>query len=279
MNHEYVIRNMQPEEIGLAVQWAGEERWNPGLEDGSAFYATDPNGFFIGVLNGKPVSCISAVNYGNRYGFVGFYIVARQHRGRGYGLKIWQHAQTYLGHLVSGLDGVPAQIENYRKSGFEYQYKQMRFEAQNITGLTGKATEAGRALHPAIISYDAGVFGTARNRFLNRWLNMPNAKAFCINEGDGLKGYAVIRQCLSGYKIGPLFADDKEAAEKLFLACCTAVKGSSVYIDIPEINKEALEIAEKYKMQLVFETARMYKNGQPGFPVEKVFGVTSFELG
>jgi hypothetical protein len=268
---------MQPADINIAIQWAGKEGWNPGLEDSSAFFATDPNGFFIGILNGKPVSCISAVRYGNRYGFVGFYIVQEEYRGKGYGVKIWQHALNHLGQCVSGLDGVPAQIKNYRKSGYAYQYKQMRFEAKNIEGLIDKEIEVTFS-YPEILEYDTSVFGTERNLFLHQWLNMGHAKVFCMKDGKGLKGYAVIRQCLSGYKIGPLFAADKETAEKLFLACCAAAKGP-VYLDIPEINKGALEIAEKYNMQLVFETARMYKNGYPNFPVEKVFGVTTFELG
>ena len=29
----------------------------------------------------------------------------------------------------------------------------------------------------------------------------------------------------------------------------------------------------------VFETARMYRGGQPQLPLDRVFGVTSFELG
>jgi hypothetical protein len=29
----------------------------------------------------------------------------------------------------------------------------------------------------------------------------------------------------------------------------------------------------------VFETARMYRNGDPGLPVERIFGITTFELG
>jgi hypothetical protein len=32
--------------------------------------------------------------------------------------------------------------------------------------------------------------------------------------GDRMQGYGVIRKCLSGWKIGPLFADDAGAAER-----------------------------------------------------------------
>lgn len=46
-----------------------------------------------------------------------------------------------------------------------------------------------------------------------------------------------------------------------------------------ESHEAAREIARRYQLQLVFETARMYKNGTPEFPLEKVYGITSFELG
>lgn len=279
MQNDYIIRKMRPEDVDLAVQWAGKEGWNPGLYDSTAFYATDPNGFFIGMLNDQPISCISAVKYNHQYGFVGLYIVQKEHRGKGFGGAIWQHAMQYLGQIVNGLDGVPAQVDNYRKSGYVYQYKQIRFEGKNITGYSDHSIESGSAAMQQIIDYDTLIFGTNRTRFLNQWLTMPKAKVFRVVAGQELKGYAVIRQCISGYKIGPLFAEDGATAEKLFLACCGVAADSPIYFDIPELNKEALRIAEKYKLQPVFDTARMYKNGHHDFPVEKVFGVTSFELG
>ena len=279
MQPEYIIRNMQPEEVHLAIQWANEEGWNPGLNDGDAFYAADPEGFFIGILNGKPIACISAVKYHNQYGFVGLYIVKQEYRGKGYGWEIWQHAMNYLGALVNGLDGVPAQIDNYRKSGYIYQYKQMRFEGKNIPGYIDKAIKTDEISPQEIKEYDTSIFGTDRTRFLDSWLNMPQAKVFSIQKDHLMKGYAVVRPCISGYKIGPLFAEDRITAEKLFLACCATAAEAPVYLDVPEVNKAALMIAEKHNMQFAFETARMYKNGQPDFPIEKVFGVTSFELG
>jgi hypothetical protein len=34
-----------------------------------------------------------------------------------------------------------------------------------------------------------------------------------------------------------------------------------------------------YAMSPVFETARMYKGAAPKLPLERIFGITSFELG
>ena len=51
----FVIRQMTMGDMELAVDWAAEEGWNPGISDAACFYNTDPQGFFIGELNGEPI--------------------------------------------------------------------------------------------------------------------------------------------------------------------------------------------------------------------------------
>ena len=50
-------------------------------------------------------------------------------------------------------------------------------------------------------------------------------------------------------------------------------------LDTPEANPAAVALAERYGMTPVFETARMYRGGDPGLPAARIFGITSFELG
>ena len=71
-----VVRRMAESELGLALDWAAAEGWNPGLCDAECFYAADPEGFFLGEFAGsEPIGCVSAVAYDEHYGFLGFYIV------------------------------------------------------------------------------------------------------------------------------------------------------------------------------------------------------------
>jgi hypothetical protein len=78
------IRPMRPDEISIAVNWAAAEGWNPGLHDATCFFAADPTGFLMAVLDGEPVATISVVKYGATFGFLGLYIVSPPHRGKGY---------------------------------------------------------------------------------------------------------------------------------------------------------------------------------------------------
>jgi hypothetical protein len=95
-----------------------------------------------------------------------------------------------------------------------------------------------------------------------------------------LAGYALLRPCRSGYKVGPLFADSAELAEALLVELRARVRSSDpVFLDVPELNPLAVALAEKYRMQVSFETARMYRGPAPDLNLESTFGVTSFEIG
>jgi len=105
---------MTKSDLDLAISWAAKEGWNPGLYDRDIFYNTDPHGFFMGFLNGKPISCISAVSYGKDFGFIGFYIVHSKHRNKGYGIKIWNTAINYLKTQIQNLVNFHTQGQDYK---------------------------------------------------------------------------------------------------------------------------------------------------------------------
>jgi hypothetical protein len=58
-----------------------------------------------------------------------------------------------------------------------------------------------------------------------------------------------------------------------------AVGGGEVFLDVPEPNKQAIALAQALGLVPVFETARMYTGPIRPIKLERVFGVTSFELG
>lgn len=279
---EFRIRTMQSDEVGFAIDLAAAEGWNPGLFDAQAFYATDPNGFFIGTLDGKPIGCISAVSYAGRFGFIGLYIVAPQYRGKGYGIQLWQHAVHRLqGHNI-GLDGVVERQPQYAKSGFKLAHRNIRFEGKVKPSTTANPAlvDFGEASIEKLLEYDAAFFPAPRDTFLEAWLRMPNSMGLGYVRGGELLGYGVIRECRSGYKIGPLFADSPDIAESLFTGLCSKVDaGASVYLDIPEPNADAIALVNRHGMQKVFETARMYTHEAPCINLHKTYGITTYELG
>ncbi|MBV5326886.1 MAG: GNAT family N-acetyltransferase [Chlorobium sp.] len=279
---DYSIRIMSRQEIGMAVDWAAEEGWNPGLHDADCFHAADPEGFLIGLLGNEPVATISVVRYGTAFGFLGFYIVRPKYRGMGFGLKIWNAGLEQLKGRTIGLDGVVAQQENYAKSGFILAYRNIR-----VKGSGGGKIPAHEGIKPLVelpfetlLTYDSLFFPEERRTFLECWINQRESSSLGIIENNRLSGYGVIRTCRSGSKIGPLFADRADLAEELFCALkASAPEGSPLFLDIPEVNPEAVKLAQRHNMTVVFETSRMYQGNIPELPLGNIYGVTTFELG
>jgi hypothetical protein len=278
----FSIRRMKRSEIDTAINWAEDEGWNPGNHDAECFYAADPNGFLIGLLGDEPVAMVSAVAYGGSYGFMGFYIVKSEVRNRGYGLQLWDMGLNYLENRNIGLDSVRPDLVSRKKPEFQPAYTNFRFKwikDQQWT-VSPEVIRLGEVPFAIIAEYDLQVFAFSRESFLRCWISRPGTVALGIMKENRLAAYGVIRECREGFKIGPLFADNDDFAQTLFQALTNDVEmGLPIFLDTPERNTDAVLLAQAYGMQEVFRTTRMYNRGDPKLPLDKWFGVTSFELG
>lgn len=275
----YRVRNMTRPEMDTAVSWAANEGWNPGRHDAGPFHATDPAGFFVGELNSDLVGVVSAVAYDGRFGFGGFYMVRPEFRGCGYGMALFHRAFEYLGERNIGADGVVEQQANYQRAGMRLAYRNIRFGGVGGGACPDDVTPLAEVGFDAILAYDTAHFPAERRPFLEQWLAMPNAVGYALVTAGGLNGYGVLRSCVTGFKVGPLFADGPAEAETLYRALASHAAGHSVFLDVPEPNAEAVVLARRHAMEPVFETARMYTREDPDVPLHEIYGVTTFELG
>ncbi|RXG84575.1 GNAT family N-acetyltransferase [Bradyrhizobium zhanjiangense] len=275
------IRNLRPEEIAVAIDWAAAEGWNPGLADAACFAIPDAQGFLVGEIDGEPVATVSCVNYDDRFAFLGFYIVRADFRGSGHGLRIWNAAIAHAGARVIGLDGVVAQQDNYRRSGFQLAYANIRYGG--IVTAPPKPPAEVVALDKIpfalVEADDATVFPAPRSAFLRAWINTSGHVGRALLRDGKLAAWGVIRPCRTGHKIGPLVAHDRAAAEAIVQALLSNADGGEVFLDVPAVNREAIALAGELGLKPVFETARMYTGPIPPLRIDRVFGVTSFELG
>ena len=282
---DYKIRQATRKELDIAVKWATKEGWNPGLHDAQVFWDTDPKGFFVLEKDGKIIGSESIVSYNGKFGFIGFYIIKPEYRGKKYGTRLSTYCRKLLLQRLEpgaaiGFDGMLSK-EIYARNGYVFSHTDFRMES------TGKKVKYDQKAVQKIASQDLKslsqldkkIFGFDRKRFLKGWLFMKDSHALKYVTGSKIKGYGVIRKCHKGFKIGPLFAPNYHVAHELFKALSSFAIGKKIYLDIPEINKDALKLAHTYKMKECFGCARMYLGPAPKLPYNQIFGVTTFELG
>lgn len=282
---DLTIRTMARAELDTLVEWAALEGWNPGLADADAFWNTDPEGFIAAEADGELVGGGSIVSYEGRYGFMGFFIVRADLRGQGLGNHLWHerkrrlHARLAPGAPI-GMDGVFNMQTWYARGGFRFACRDLRFEGRGAGPLRQeRLVDAREVAFDDLASYDHAHFPAPRDRFLRGWIDRPNGHALAALEGGKIRGYAVMRPCRIGHKIGPLFAADADVAERLFSALSSRAPGEPIFLDVPEVNRDALTLAERHGMSEVFGCAKMYAGPAPKLPDREIFGVTTFELG
>ncbi len=286
---EYEIRALTPDELQTAVDWAGHEGWNPGLHDAACFHSSDPKGFKGGFLDGRMIASASAVNYNDAYSFLGFYIVRPEFRGSGYGLQVAEAVKAHCQDRNMGMDGVVEQQDNYRKFGFTLAYDNYRFSGTARSILKGLNQVGNGNITPLstltdeVRTYDRHLFPAPRDTFLQGWLDAPTHISRVYQENGRIRGYATLRRCLSGYKVGPLFADNTDIAQALLASLLATFPAdqldSDVFIDMPNPNAGAMELAHNLGLTNVFETGRMYSSHAPDIDLDRIYGITTFELG
>ena len=277
---EFIIRKMERADIATAVKWANEEGWQPGINAEAAFTLADENGLFAGILNGEMISCITAVSYNSKYGFIGMYIVKPGFRGKGYGIQTWNAGINYLADHVIGLDGVVAQQENYQQSGLRVAHRNERYQGIFRGRMRAEVSPLADIPFSEVLSYDRLMFPAERERLLSFWVSGEGVAAKAYVENGQLAGYGVLRPCRGAVRVGPLFANNYRIADVLLDAVTADVTdGTVIYLDVPKNNLDALRLAESRGMKPVFETLRMYRGAVPDIRKDNIFGISSFELG
>ena len=102
---------MKYDEFIIAYQIAHYEGWNIGKNDHKTI--VDKSGFFALRIDGEIVAVIACIKYGISYANIGLYIVKEEHRGKGYGYKLWTFAMDTVKGRNIGLDSTMLQISRY----------------------------------------------------------------------------------------------------------------------------------------------------------------------
>lgn len=272
------VRRMTRDDLELALDWARAEGWNPGIDDAAAFFAADPDGFFLKEVAGRPAAAVSVVNHDAAFAFLGLYICHPTFRGQGLGLEVWCAGLAHAGTRCVGLDGVPEQQSNYARSGFSHLGRTVRYRGRGAgspTAGTGVPTDV-----KDLIQADMQATGIRRRRFSSAWFTgTKTRRTHCLSATDPAASFATFRRCAEGIKIGPFHANNPAAAKALLASVPVEFGDGPLYIDVPDTSPALVEFLKERGFEPVFETARMYSAKPPAAAPPKFYGVATLELG
>ncbi|MCA8926578.1 MAG: GNAT family N-acetyltransferase [Alphaproteobacteria bacterium] len=258
------FRTGTPSDLATMINWAADEGWNPGLDDANPFFASDPDGFFVAEMDNRSVASISVVNHNADFAFLGFYICHPDYRGQGIGMGLWTHAMAHAGNRTVGLDGVADQEANYAKSGFVRTGASMRMAGSLSPQDDARVRRMQDGDLDRLLMLDAKANGFSRPGFLTSWLaETQSRRSVVLGDADDITGFATLRRCREGVKIGPIVAPTAEDALCLVRAGLALLPADPVIIDVPSENSAFLSALQARGFNDTFATARMYRGAPP----------------
>lgn len=275
-------RPLEASEFALANEWAVNEGWNPGPHDAQVFHEADPGSLITVEVDQCPVGVISAARMTPDFGYMGFFVLSPKYRQSVHGWRLIHAGFERLENLTIGGDGVLSHLRSYAHFGLLPQYLTVSHQGlapvQPTRWSFGVERASGTPLGE-LAAYDAAGFGVPRTAFLREWLALPHSRALVFKREGRVCGLGVARRCHQGVRIGPLQADDPEAAEALFDALVGLAPGEPISIDCPETNPEAGKLARRKGLIAGSATARLYRGTPPVTVPSQVYGLMSFALG
>jgi GNAT superfamily N-acetyltransferase len=280
------IRQLDWNGLDRLLAMGAAEGWNLGCGDADAFWAQDPEAFIGAEFAGVPIGGGSIVTYGDRYGFMGLFLLKPEFRGRGFGRSLWfVRRDRLLARLAPGASIGMAAVNDmrpfYERGGVRADHLEVRYEWTARAAGTDdtRLADAHAVDRDALHAFDALHFPARRPRFLDAWIAPDDRHALVATEGGAITGFIAARPAMRGHRIGPLFARDAEVAAALLEGIERRLDGRILQLDVPEVNAEGTALAKRRGAREVFSCTRMHYGPAPELPWNRIFGVTSFELG
>lgn len=235
------IRTMTAEDLDLGDRLRAQAGWNQTAEDWQRFLALETEGCFVAECDGHPAGTTVTCTFGP-VAWVAMVLVDPSLRGQGIGTRLMEHALDWLdARRVPSirLDATPLGRPIYLKLGFVDEYELLRME-----GVVDGEAFALSASNPPAVDFetlcrvDQQASATPRRSLLEA-LRRQQPEAARV-EADA---YMMYRPGSRATQIGPGAA--LRAAEGRTLAdwALSQCRGERVYVDIPVVNRPAIEWA------------------------------------
>ena len=287
------VRPMTVADISLGLRLARQAGWNQMEADWRRFLALQPDGCFVGELNGSAVATTAAFIFGP-VAWIAMVLVEIESRRQGVATTLLKHALDFLdgqGVKTVRLDATAAGQPVYEKLGFVPEYPLTRymgiapvgcavhtFSLEEHTSLERCAQHTLRFSTDQIAAFDCRMTATPREKMLARLFGeSPDLTRVWDREGQ-LEGFITGRRGANATLIGPCIATAR-AGPALLIAALDCCAGQPVFMDVPRDNAPAIEIAEKSGLSIQRHFMRMCRGERIKDHVEAIWASSGPEKG
>ena len=301
----FIVRRARSlDDLQWVTRLAVEEGYCPREREAECYFSAGLlSDFFIGELNGERISCICVVRHGESVAFVGYYIVDKPYRRRGYGLKTWKAALADIGDQCNGqLVAVLNMKDQYQKSGFQpgWLVKRYSFTASRALDALASTQQpssvaqilpASKVDFEKVIAYGADMLGKSQacRLVLAAWLSHAQESSWvALGNKDEVIGYLIMSKTVrfeeEGYRVAPFFANSVPIARNLLKVAVEFASRNNpeqiMFLDVAaDFNPEGVSILEnEIGAKSIFDTIFMSTKEIPTKPHCKVFGIGSCEV-
>jgi GNAT superfamily N-acetyltransferase len=250
------IRPLDAGDLDDAVALSSTAGWNQQIEDWRLLLALAPAGSFAAVSQGRIVGTALALDYILRpsldasgavsphqgFAWIAMMLVDPAWRGRGVGRRLLDAAiASVRADLPIRLDATPMGRPMYAAHGFEDETRLTRYIAEASTAVAADTgghsrADAVRPLVerdlPDVSASDRDTFGGDRAPALQSIHERAPQYAHIAHGGSGVPQYCFGRPGRLVDQIGPVIADDEEAARALVTAALGSRAGRPLQLDI-----------------------------------------------
>ena len=246
-------------DLGLGMKLSGQAGWNQTEADWRRFLELEPEGCFVGELNGRSVGTTTTCVF-RKTAWIAMVLVDVSARHNGVGTRLLEHSIDYLKARQAGtirLDATSLGRPIYEKLGFSADYTLARFEGIAPAFKECSAVvEATPDMSGDLLEFDKRMTGRERVKMLGRLFDEFPGETRIVRRAGEIEGFIAVRAGANAIRIGPCTATPA-AGPALLSDALNRCAGEPVLVDVPLDNVEAVKIVESSGLTIQRSFTRM----------------------
>ena len=229
------IRELRPEDVDGAVALNAEAGWNQVAADWR-FMLELGSGLAVEAPDGRLVASGMVLPCAERFAWIAMILVTATWRRRGLATAVMARAIALCRERgwIAGLDATEAGRPVYLPLGFQDVYRLSRWTIGRPPPVEAHVPEGvapvAAADLPGLADYDAARNGGRREGLLAHLASRAPHLAFNLVSDGRLRGFLLARNGRLATQLGPLVAEDEDAARALLASGLAGARGP-VFLD------------------------------------------------